>query len=227
LGAREVEIVDDNFNADLRRAAIILEDIAGRGRKTHLSLTNNLRPDHLSHEFLQACKSAGVYRIMYGLESASPRIQKLINQNLDLNLARANISRTVARRISTGGYFTLGFPQETLAEMRASVQWAVDSDLHTASFQILNPLPNTDIYRWAVEQGFDLSPASGEISRANVNLSQVPDAAIQNLRAEAFRRFYLRPDRVYRYLRDTPVNARLGQQLYASMRQALLGEVSA
>ena len=225
LGAREVEIVDDLFNADLQRAGGILEASAGRKRRIPISLTNGLRADRISDEFLNQCRSAGVYRILYAIESASPRIQKLIRKNLNLEKAQENISKTAAKRISVGGYFMLGFPQETLEEMHLTMDFAVRSDLHTATFLILAPFPNTEIHSWAKEHGYDVSQTYEDYYRVKTNLSQVPSETIENLRGELFRRFYLDPNRIYRYLRDTPLRTMVGKKLYVSLRMALKGDV--
>ncbi len=225
LGAREVEFVDDLFNANLQRACGLLDTLAARKNGTHISLPNGLRADHISDDFLDSCRRAGVYRIIYAIESASPRIQKLIRKNLNLEKARENIARTAARHFSVGGYFMLGFPEESLEEMNQTLQWAVDSDLHTASFLLLAPFPNTDIHRWAQEHGYDLSHTFEDYYRIKTNLTQVKDETIEKLRVEAFRRFYLNPKRVYRYLRNTPVSTMISKKIYISMRMALLGDV--
>lgn len=225
LGAHEIEIVDDLFNANLKRAGDILHGFEQRRNGFHISLVNGLRADHISDDFLEACKRAGVYRILYAIESASPRIQKLIHKNLNLEKAKENISRTAAKRISVGGYFMLGFPGETRAEMDQTLQYAVDSDLHTASFLILAPFPNTEIHRWAKAQGYDLSETYEDYYRVKANLSEVPTATIEKFRGEAFRKFYLSPKRIYRYLRDTPVHTMVAKKAYISLRMALRGDV--
>ncbi len=225
LGAREVEIVDDLFNANLQRAGGILEAFARRGRRIPISLSNGLRADHISDEFLDQCKAAGVYRILYAIESASPRIQKLIRKNLNLEQANENITKTARKRFSVGGYFMLGFPEETLEEMHMTMDFAVRSDLHTATFLILAPFPNTEIHTWAKEHGYDVSQTFEDYYRVKANLSQVPAETIEKLRGELFRRFYLDPNRIYRYLRDTPVRTMVGKKLYVSLRMALKGDV--
>ncbi|MCX6640411.1 MAG: radical SAM protein [bacterium] len=226
LGAKEVEIMDDLFNANLKRASEILNLMAERKRGTHLALINGLRADNLSDEFLHACKKAGIYRILFAIESASPRVQKLIRKNLNLDKAFENIAKAAALRFSTGGYFMLGFPEETLEEMHLTLEWAVKSDLHTATFLLLCPFPNTDMYKWAVEHGYDMGDQVYEdYYRIRTNLTKVSTEEIEHLRAVLFRRFYMNPKRIYRYLRDTPFHTMLWKKITAAIRMTVFGDL--
>jgi radical SAM superfamily enzyme YgiQ (UPF0313 family) len=224
LGAQEIEFCDDLFNYNLERATALLNAIAERNRPVRITLTNGLRADYLSDEFLDACKRAGVYRIVFAIESASPRIQQFVHKRLNLDKALENISKAAARHFSTGGYFMLGFPDETIEEMKMSIDFAVNSDLHTAGFSTVATFPNTELYDWALQKGFQLDGNYEDYNRIITNLSKVPAHKIEELRQEAFRRFYLSPKRVYRYLRDTPRNMFL-TKAYIATRMTLLGDV--
>ncbi len=224
LGATEVEIIDDLFNYNLKRATSVLDTITERGLKVPITLTNGLRADYISDDFLESCKRAGVYRIIFAIESGSPRVQKAMHKRVNLERAQENISKAAAMRFSTGGYFMLGFPDETYEEMQMSIKFAVDSDLHTAGFSIVATFPNTELYEWAISKGFSISGEYEDYNKVSTNLSKVPSQTIMKLRRDAFRRFYFNPKRIYRFFRDTPVKM-FWRKAYIAARQFIIGDV--
>ena len=173
----------------------------------------------MDEELLDLMFRAGTYRINYAIESASPRIQKLIRKNLDLDQAREVVNMTASRRIVTGTYNMLGFPQETYEEMVQTVDYVVSLKNHIASLFYLNPFPGTEIVeniprlRESVTN-LDFADYSG----LTVNLSAVPDDDMRKVRRSAYRRFYLSPGRMALIWRDVPRNRLLLLSAYAALR---------
>ncbi len=206
---REFEMVDDSFNLDLERAKEIMRIIADLDVKLHFAFPNGLRADRMDGELLDLLKKAGTYRIDYAVESASPRIQEMMQKRLDLERTAEVIAETSGRRIMTTGFFILGFPGETREEMEATVEWALRSKLHIASFFYLNPFPGTPL----VESNPEVAARVRDLefldySTISINLSAVPDEVMTSIRKAAYRRFYFSPSRIGRNLRDAPKNLR-------------------
>ncbi len=207
---QEFEIIDDNFNLQLDRAKEVMQEIIDRKLGCWLTFTNGLRADRMDEELLDLMARAGTYRIDYAIETASPRIQKLVHKNLNLDKAREVVNMTAARRIVTGTYNMLGFPTETEDEMARTIDFAVSLKNHIASFFYLMPFPGTEladtdpVVREKV-RNLDFADASG----VALNLSDVSDEALQRMRQRAYRRFYSSPRRIARILRDVPHNPRL------------------
>jgi anaerobic magnesium-protoporphyrin IX monomethyl ester cyclase len=141
------------------------------------------------------------------VETASPRLQKRIRKNLDLEKVRRNIELMADLRIFTRGYFMLGFPTETEEELRATIDFAVTSRLHSAAFFITNPFPGTPIYEEFKALGKlpnDVNTIDYDFFGARFNGSEVSDERFRGLVREAYFRFFFRPGRVMRILRDRP-----------------------
>ena len=63
----------------------------------HISLPNGIRGDIVDDELLDLFKAAGFYRIAFAVESASPRIQKIMKKKIDLSRVKWAIEQ-----VSTG-----------------------------------------------------------------------------------------------------------------------------
>jgi len=185
-GVKEIHIVDDIFNIDLARAKRICDLVVERGIKITIAFPNALRVDMMDRELIRKLKRAGCYSITYAVETASPRIQKLLGKNVDLEKARQVISWTAGEGIITHGFFMIGFPGETREEMELTAKWALDSELwlpiffmavvypHTRMFEIARETyPDFDFSKWEMR---DLQYRSGESfyeKATGVNLSGI------------------------------------------------------
>jgi len=208
-GIQVLEIVDDCFNLDLDRAKSIAREIAARKLDLSISFPNGLRADRMDEELIDLLKMAGTYRINYAVETASPRLQKLIHKNLDLGRAREVISYTAGKGIFTFGFFMMGFPTETEDEMRLTLDYALLSEFHAAYFFYVNPIPGTDLFRRFPVSGVGQSDIeSMNYFDLKVNLSEVSDKQLRKISKEAYRRFYFSPRRIWRTFKVMPKNWR-------------------
>ena len=133
-GFKEFEIVDDCFNLDRERMYAILTGIRDRIGDAKLHFPNGLRTDMLEPEDMALFKQAGTVSAAFAIETSSPRLQKMIHKNLNIEKASAAINASVKAGIYSTGYFMIGFPTETYEEASATVEFAVRSSLHRALF---------------------------------------------------------------------------------------------
>ncbi|MBF0472843.1 MAG: radical SAM protein [Nitrospirae bacterium] len=223
-GVREIHIEDDSFNINKERVKKIFNMIIDQGLKIKISFPNGIRVDHVNVEILDLFKRVGVYKLAYGIESASPNIQKDINKNLDLELARKNIKLTAERGIVTQGFFMLGFLGETMEELNRTIDYAASSKLHMASFSFVIPQPGTPLYYQAIDAGFnfkDLDTDQLNPGDTELNISAVSIEDLHLLRRKAYRKFYLNPDRMYRLYKVTPKKTILFKSFMVFMTNVL------
>jgi radical SAM superfamily enzyme YgiQ (UPF0313 family) len=206
-GVNDFELLDDSVNIDRARFIAILTGLLERGLHPKLNFPNGVRTDLLDDEQIRLLHRVGVGEISVAVETASPRLQKRTRKNLDLERVRHNIERMADLRIFTRGFFMLGYPTETEAELLSTIDYAARSRLHLASFNITNPFPGTPIHAEFAALGKllpDVDPGDFEYERAPFNGSEVSDPRFQQLFRLAYLRFYGRPGRVLRILRDRP-----------------------
>jgi len=207
---REFEIIDDNFNVSLDHAKDALRLIAKQKPGTWIAFANGLRADRVDEELIELMLSARVYRADYAIESASPRIQNMIRKKLDLERARQAVNRTAQSGIVTGTYNMLGFPGETIDEMKKTIEFAISLKNHIASFFQLMPFPGTEIAEANPQLAREVRELEfGDASAMVKNLSAVNDRTLKKLRKQAYRKFYFEPSRMARIIKHAPKNARL------------------
>lgn len=226
FGIGDFVVMDDLFNASESRLRELAEAILARGLKIGLSFPIGLRGDLMTEDGVRWLKKAGMFRCMYAVETSSERLQAMIGKNNKLDKLRRIIEFTRSQGVMVHGSFMLGFPTETEAEARATVRWALDSALHTAAFYRVIPFRGTELHRLAREAGarFADDPKAYEFHKANeVNVSLIPDGALNRLKREAYRRFYLSPRRLWGIWGVLPNRVRLLPTLFAMwVRKALV-----
>jgi anaerobic magnesium-protoporphyrin IX monomethyl ester cyclase len=200
------EIVDDIFNCDLDRSKEILDRLHAEGLPIEVSFPNGLRCDRLDREFLEKFARFKFSLTCVPVETASPRLQKMIKKNLNLAKVSETIDTCAELGIYTRGYFMLGFPTETEEELRATVDFAANSRLHTALFFVVVPFKGTDLYDQCLEVMKERSYRYEDYDyfRSPMNLSEVPDKVLFRMQKWAYFKLGMRPSRIYRLLRDIP-----------------------
>lgn len=220
-GIRDFEFIDDIFNWDLPRAKRILDGIAARYPGTRIHFPNGLRCDRLDDEFLLKAKAAGLTFLCVAVETASLRLQGLIKKNLHLDRIRWTIETATRMGIFTNGFFMMGFPTETRAEILDTIDFAVRSRLHQALFFIVTPFRGTELHA-RHQDAIRRRPESFsdyDYFRADFNMSTLPDEELFALQRLAWRRFYLSPRRAWRILRDHPRKRFLPRMAWMALRK--------
>jgi anaerobic magnesium-protoporphyrin IX monomethyl ester cyclase len=210
-GIREFHIQDDIFNLKEERALEICERIVRSGMRCVFAFPNGLRADIMTDDLLTAFKRAGVRRVAYSIESASPRIQNLIRKRLDLDKASRVAEKSAKMGFLTKGFFMLGFPTETREEMEATIRFARDSAFHIVNFSRVLPNRGTELYRMVVATGrkieYDFDNYRYDYS--DINLSAVDDETFEGLIRKAYRSFINRPGRMLQLFRLFPNKRRI------------------
>lgn len=198
-----IEVLDDAFNLDPDRACRVLDHFAEAGLRP--AFPNAIRTDIGGDDLLDRLAAARSPFVALAFETASERVMRMMRRNLDLDAARRAAESLARRRVHTSGFFMLGFPGETRAEMLRTIDWACSLPLGQALFFRFVPFPGTDIWQSLggaerVGEGF----ARWSYFSSRSNLSGVGDREFAWLVRLAYLRFYARPSQVWRTLRTHP-----------------------
>jgi radical SAM superfamily enzyme YgiQ (UPF0313 family) len=150
-------IEDDIFNMDLERAKRICDLVIASGLKLGFQFGNGVRLERFDEELMQKLALAGTHHMAIAIESASERVQKLIRKNLKLGGLDPVLGWARRYGIETLGFFMLGFPGETVAEIDQTIKFACNSHFDEALFSIATPYAGTELN--------DLVRASGSYER--------------------------------------------------------------
>ena len=199
-GVKEIVFMDDIFNFKPERAKTIARGLIERDYGLKLTFPNGFRGDILDEELVVLLKRAGMYRCMVAVESAVPRLQKVMKKNLKIDKVARIVDFIAKQGVMVHGAFMLGFPSETQAEMEETLRWAASSSFHTAAFFRVIPFKGTELFRQVEESGHQLPSdwSSYEPYQSEINLSLVSEKTILRLRKRAYRRFYFNPRRLWR-----------------------------
>ncbi len=122
-GIRNFVFVDDIFNVPKKIAKEILRGIIKNLPGVSLNFPNGLRADRLDDEILDLFEEAGTSQMSLAVETATPRLQRLIVKYLEIPKAIEMIEKA-SRRFIVRTFFMIGFPTETLEEAWETVNLA-------------------------------------------------------------------------------------------------------
>lgn len=71
------------------------------------------RIDTITEELIDIMAAAGCYKILYGIETGSPRMQKIICKNLNLAKCESIVKYTLSKGLKVVASFIYGIPEET------------------------------------------------------------------------------------------------------------------
>jgi anaerobic magnesium-protoporphyrin IX monomethyl ester cyclase len=223
FGVREIFFVDDCFNCKPGRAKEICELILKKGLKFSITFPNGLRGDMMDEELLDKLKAAGTYRITYAVETASERLQKFLKKNLNLEKVKNIIEQTDRRDILVDAFFMVGFPGETRAEVMQTLDFAINSKLHSMNIWFVTPFEGTELYEQAKELGYELKVNTDRFTYffPETTLSEIPPNELNQLAQKTFLKFYLNPWRLWRIFKLFPNKAQLPYLLWLFIKYSL------
>lgn len=203
-GFKDFEIIDDCFNLDRKRMYAILTGVRDKIKDARLHFPNALRSDMLEPEDMVLFRQAGTVSAAFAIETSTPRLQKLINKNLNIEKASRAIDAAVRAGIYSIGYFMIGFPTESYEEAAATVEFADRSSLHRALFFNPSPYAGTELANMAAKFRKDktdtIDSCSTNYLMTTLNISAMSDRELKKIFQRSYRRFYLNPRRIMRLM---------------------------
>ena len=194
-GIREFHIVDDNFTLNKAFVKKFLTGLKALNLDISWAVPNGIRMDTLDDELLGLMKETGLYLISLGIESGSDRVLKSMKKNITTDKIRDSIKSIRKYNIDIAGFFILGFPGETVEDIKKTIKFSLELDLIRANFFTYLPFPGTE--------SFDNLRREGRLDKINLkkfyfmNATFTPRGikknALKALQRKAFLRFFLRP----------------------------------
>ncbi len=197
FGIREILFQDETFTLNRSRVLKSCELILSRGLKFHWSV--RARPDYVDREVLRSMKRAGLTKINFGIESGNPQMLKRMNRDIPLETIRRAVRWTKEEGITTLGFFIIGFPGETGADVEETIKFALELDCDFIQVNKMVPQPPSPVYRKLVEErGIDYwreyTLGNADILKELPGIgSEFDPESLDRLQRRFFRRYYYRP----------------------------------
>jgi anaerobic magnesium-protoporphyrin IX monomethyl ester cyclase len=198
-GIEDFSVWDDVFNLDIPRAEELFRKIIASKIDIRLFFMGGFRADIMKTELLTPLIKAGGCLIVYPIESGSTRIQHLIRKKLDLKKAQETINETAKRGIWVNINNMLGFPTETLAEMKRTVEFSLKLKGHSISFYKAIPHEGTEMFKMFNTHNKTNIKNESEMYYSYCNNKR--DHKVDDLVTDAELRFYTDPERLEGILR--------------------------
>ena len=168
---------DETFALDVPRFRELADALAADGT-IHYDCQTRLRC-LASAQTRALLKRSGCVWVEVGLETMSQTSQNIHKQRQKISETEDILSRTRDDGISTCAYMVNGFPDQTLDDMRASMDWVCDllerGLLQASYLSTLVPYPGSDLY--ADPERFGIRLLHKDYALYNEDLAPVYDTA--------------------------------------------------
>jgi radical SAM superfamily enzyme YgiQ (UPF0313 family) len=192
-------IRDPLFTENRERTVALAEGILARGLSVRFQCETRL--DDLDRDLIDLLYRAGMRAVGFGVESVDPATLKRVGRRPIPSGHQKDIVAYCNRKgILTAGFYVIGFLDDTVASVRATLEHAVDLGSTTANFKILTPYLGTPLRRQmeSLVTETDLEKFDGYTPTfRHPNLSE---SQLSFLLESAYARFYVRPSWLWSFL---------------------------
>ena len=207
LGYRSIYLTDDHFLINRRRIDGICRGIVERKLKFHWGCEG--RADSVGIDQLPVMRRAGCDFLAFGVEAGTQKVLNRLKKKQTLGQVEQAIRE--AKRQGVGrihGFFVVGSPEETEADIRESFRFAARLELDTFGFNRLCVYRGTPLWQEYVERGIidDERDWHKWFKCSDIDPTALPSAVVNRLRAKGYGWLFLnrilkRPIRTGRLLR--------------------------
>lgn len=151
--------LDDDLLYNGKRAIALFNEITKRNLHITWDASNGLIAAAITPEIMQAASESGCIGFNLGLESGNDQILKSIHKpgtTKSYRQARAILDRYP--HVFVKGFMIIGFPHETIAQIRDTVNLGCELQFGWYPLQLLTTLPGTEITLSMIEQGLIQPP---------------------------------------------------------------------
>lgn len=199
----EILIVDDTFTVNKKWVLEFCRLYHEQGLT--IKWNCHARVNTIDEEIVQAMKKANCTGMAFGIESGNPEILKKINKQITLAQARAAVRLCKKYQISTLCSYIFGHPGDTRATINDTLRLALELDSDYANFCSMVPMPGSKIFDYLTKKG-ELSDQNWDRYLAHAkkvmasSVCELSAEELQLVQKRAFRRFYFRPQYIWRRL---------------------------
>ena len=191
-GADHVQFEDDNLTCDLDRAKELFRLMAPLGLPWNTP--NGVSLWRMDRQCLELMRAAGCYYVRFGIESGSQQVlTELMHKPLDLKEALPLIPHARSLGMKVCGFFVVGTPGETRAQIQRSFDLPHEVDMDWVEYSIATPHWGTRL-REQARQGGHLRPHRLQdlySRRGNIDTEEFSAAWLER-KIDAEHRRYLR-----------------------------------
>jgi radical SAM superfamily enzyme YgiQ (UPF0313 family) len=190
---KEIEFLDDTFTLNMKRAIELTKRMYEEGLDIRWSAS--ARVNLFSEEIARNMKMAGAHTVYFGIESGSQKILDFIGKGITPDLAKKSVGIANKAGLNTLGSFIIGFPDDTVEDVKTTINFSKKVGVTVAQFTIATPYPGTRLWNYAVEKKILLTTDWRKFTTLSpvMKLKNFTSEQILKWLSRAYISFYLRP----------------------------------
>jgi len=206
---RNYIFLDAYFPFSLSSGFEFCDELIKRGLHKKIRWLTETKVDLVNRDLLKRMKEAGLYLIMYGFETGSERILRMINKHTTLERAYCVMRDTRDIGIRSLGLFMLGFPGETEEECQQTIVFSKRLSCDLVKYNLLTPYPGTGLYQEYIKNKmlayerpelFTSWFAIAGRKQAPFNFTSMSTSTLLSFQRKALISYYLRPQAMFNIL---------------------------
>ncbi|WP_242085154.1 B12-binding domain-containing radical SAM protein [Aestuariivivens sediminis] len=152
----EIKLILDTYHPD---ALWFVDDVFTVSHKWidefHKEMTTNhlnvpfeiiTRAERLNERVLKQLKDIGCFRIWIGAESGSQTVIDAMDRRVEIETVKQMIQKTNAFGMETGTFIMLGYPGETEADIKETIQYLKEANPTHYTITVAYPIKGTSLY---------------------------------------------------------------------------------
>ncbi len=151
FGTTQFIFYDNSFGVGHERTIELCERLISE--RLNINWSCATRVNLINEKLLKLMKQAGCNLIKVGIESGSERVMEIIQKGISVEQIRQASRMLNKSGIFWGGYFMMGMPIETEADMEATLTLMKEINPPHAGIFLYTPYPATRLFELGVEAG--------------------------------------------------------------------------
>lgn len=169
-------LIHDLLTADKKFVSRFSKELSNK--KLNVEWMANARIDNSLTELLPEMKQSGCFKLFYGVESASERIQFIVDKHLKKQQILDTISSLMKFEIDATCSFVIGFPDESSDELSDTIALGARLKLfgvETIQYHRLRLFPPAPLAKAKIPYTFDMETLKLEFPFKHVNKTEIDD----------------------------------------------------
>ncbi|MBI4483984.1 MAG: cobalamin B12-binding domain-containing protein [Acidobacteria bacterium] len=188
---------EDNFTVVPQRSMEIMREVKRRGLKIRMMM--QIRVDSVTEELLAAFKEAGVWSLIFGIESGTQEVLDYYEKETTVEQGRRAVELADRLGIFTYAFFILGAPPERDWHFRENVRFMTSIPLDFVGFNILDFQFGSRLWSRKLREG--LVDPDQVVVPTGPPFGALSYRELERYLSWSYRAFYLRPLHYWRILK--------------------------
>lgn len=142
---------DEIFTKDMPRAKALIRRLIAENIGERVKWDFQTHAKYLDAELMELLMQAKVYQVDIGFESADEVALRNMGKGTNLEVLERTHQMARKYQLPVGSLFIMGHPNETVASIRKTIQFAIRLNPQLPMFGVMAPYPGTEVSRMAAQ----------------------------------------------------------------------------